>query len=55
MGKAVRQDDVPGIVDRLARFYLAQREAGERFIDTVERLGAPAFKTMLEPEAEAAA
>lgn len=54
-GKSVRQEDVPAIIDRLTRHYLAVRSEGERFIDTVERLGADAFKTALGAEAEIAA
>jgi len=52
-GKAVRQEEVPAIVDRLARHYLSERLPGESFITAVERLGAGAFKAALEP-AEAA-
>ncbi|HRO04423.1 MAG TPA: nitrite/sulfite reductase, partial [Terricaulis sp.] len=52
-GKAVRQEEVPAIVDRLARHYLSERLSGESFIAAVERLGAGAFKAALEP-AEAA-
>ncbi len=48
-GKAVRQEEVPGLVDRLARHYLAVRLPGESFIAAVERLGAGAFKAALAP------
>lgn len=54
-GKAVRQEEVPGIIDRLARHYLAERLPGESFIAAVERLGAPAFKAALEPAEHEAA
>jgi sulfite reductase (NADPH) hemoprotein beta-component len=55
IGKSVRGDAVPGIISRLARHYLAVRHANERFIDTVERTGAAAFKAALEAgEVEAA-
>ena len=54
-GKAVRQEEVPGIVDRLARHYLAERLPGESFIASVERLGAAAFKAVLEPAEHEAA
>lgn len=46
-GKAVREEDVPAIIDRLARHYLAERADGESFIAAVERLGAESFKAML--------
>lgn len=54
LGKSVRQEDVPGIIDRLARHYLAVRQDGESFIAAVERLGAEPFRAALE-SAEAAA
>lgn len=55
IGKAVRAEDVPLIIERLARHYLAIRIPGELFIDTVARSGAGAFKAALEtPEHEAA-
>ena len=49
-GKAVRQEAVPAIIDRLARQYLAVRNEGESFIAAVERLGADAFKQAVEAE-----
>jgi sulfite reductase (NADPH) hemoprotein beta-component len=49
-GKAVRQEDVPAIIDRLARHYLAVRQPDEGFIDTVDRLGAEAFKSVIDLE-----
>lgn len=52
-GKAVRHEDVPVIVEQLARFYLEARLPGESFIATVERLGAGAFKAALEQAAAA--
>lgn len=54
-GKAVRQDEVPSIIDRLARHYLAIREDGESFIATVERAGVEAFKAALDARVEIAA
>ncbi len=55
IGKAVRSEDVPLIIERLARHYLAVRRSGESFIATVERLGASAFKQALEAKEHAAA
>lgn len=49
IGKAVRAEEVPVIIDRLARFYLGARKPKELFIDTVERLGVEAFKAALQP------
>jgi len=48
-GKAVREEQVPAIIDRLARHYLSVRAPGESFIAAVERLGNGAFKAVLEP------
>lgn len=54
-GKAVRQEEVPGVIERLARHYLAIRGERESFIATVERVGAGSFKAVLASEETAAA
>ncbi len=55
IGKSVRAEQVPLIIERLARQYLGVRHANETFIDTVERLGAGSFKAALEAEEHEAA
>jgi sulfite reductase (NADPH) hemoprotein beta-component len=55
MGKAVREEAVPQIIEQLTRHYLAVREPEESFIAAVERLGAEAFKPALEVEEHVAA
>jgi sulfite reductase (NADPH) hemoprotein beta-component len=55
MGKSVREEQVPFIVERLVRHYLSVRTSGEDFIQTVERLGTDAFKAALGTEENAAA
>jgi sulfite reductase (NADPH) hemoprotein beta-component len=35
---------MPDVVSRLVEIYLEKREADERFVDTVERLGIGPFK-----------
>ncbi|MEZ6022117.1 MAG: nitrite/sulfite reductase [Hyphomonadaceae bacterium] len=55
IGKAVRGEEVPALIDRLARHYLSVRGKDESFIQSVERLGAPAYKQALEAAAEVAA
>jgi len=55
IGKAVRAEDVPVVIEKLAQHYLAVRRNGESFIEAVERLGADAFKAALSVEEEAAA
>lgn len=55
LGKAVRQEAVPAIVERLARHYLDVRLAGESFIAAVERLGPEPFKAALAAREDVAA
>jgi sulfite reductase (NADPH) hemoprotein beta-component len=55
IGKAVPEADVPGIVEALARHYLAVRHPGELFVDAVARLGASSFAEAIAPQAEVAA
>jgi sulfite reductase (NADPH) hemoprotein beta-component len=55
IGKAVRAEEVPAVVEQLARHYLTMRSPGERFIETVERLGADAFKVAVEAREQVAA
>lgn len=51
IGKAVPQEDVPEVIERIARQYLDMRLPGESFIAAVERVGVPAFKSAIELEA----
>ncbi len=44
IGPSFKADDMPDVVSRLVDIYLQQREAQERFIDTVGRLGIAPFK-----------
>ncbi|WP_434777146.1 nitrite/sulfite reductase [Neisseria sp. Ec49-e6-T10] len=44
IGPSVSQDEVPNIIDKILGIYLAQREEGELFVDSVARLGIPYFK-----------
>jgi sulfite reductase (NADPH) hemoprotein beta-component len=48
LGKAVREDDIPAIVEGVARTYLNARQPNETFIETFERIGAEPFKPALE-------
>lgn len=54
VGKAVRGEDVPGVIAALTETYLAVRQPGESFIEAVERLGTAPFKAALSPEEKAA-
>jgi sulfite reductase (NADPH) hemoprotein beta-component len=55
IGKAVRGDEVPLVIERLARHYLCTRRSDESFIEAVERQGAAAFKLALETAEHVAA
>lgn len=44
VGKGLAGDDVPGAVVRVLKTYLDIRDENERFIDTLRRVGADAFK-----------
>ncbi len=45
IGPSFKADDMPDVISRLVDIYLGQREADERFIDTVARLGIAPFKS----------
>jgi sulfite reductase (NADPH) hemoprotein beta-component len=45
LGPSFEADAVPGVVAQLLDTYVEQREDGERFIDTVARIGIEPFKT----------
>jgi sulfite reductase (NADPH) hemoprotein beta-component len=44
IGPSFSSLQVPGVIDRLLQVYVRDRIAGERFIDTVRRLGMEPFK-----------
>jgi len=44
LGPGIDAKDVPDAIERLVDVYLAQREKGEVFIDTVRRIGVAPFK-----------
>ena len=52
LGPGVTAEEVPGVVEHLVEFYLAERKDGERFIDTWRRLGHARFKEALRREGE---
>ena len=45
IGPSFKADDMPDVISRLVDIYLEKREAEERFIDTVGRLGVAPFKS----------
>jgi len=44
LGPGVTGDDVPDTIERIIDIYLAERQKGERFIDTYRRVGIDRFK-----------
>jgi sulfite reductase (NADPH) hemoprotein beta-component len=44
IGPSFAAADVPDVIEKIVRFYIAQRQDDERFIDTFRRLGIDAFK-----------
>lgn len=44
LGPGVTGDDVPDTIERIVDIYLAERQKGERFIDTYRRVGLDRFK-----------
>ncbi len=49
LGKAVPAVEVAPLIERLARVYLRERRASERFIDTAQRIGVEPFKKAAYP------
>ncbi|HVY04463.1 MAG TPA: nitrite/sulfite reductase [Burkholderiales bacterium] len=45
IGPSFKADDMPDVISRLVDIYVANREEGERFIDTAGRLGIAPFKS----------
>jgi sulfite reductase (NADPH) hemoprotein beta-component len=53
LGRSFSADEVPDAVERLVRTYLGLRDSdAERFVDTVQRLGADPFKASLYDHAD---
>ena len=50
LGRSIKFDEVPGMVERLVDVYLGAREGEERFIDTVGRIGIAPFKAAAYPD-----
>ncbi|HEX6019750.1 MAG TPA: nitrite reductase, partial [Burkholderiaceae bacterium] len=45
IGPSFAADEVPDVIEALVDTYRLQRAKDERFIDTVRRIGMPAFRT----------
>jgi sulfite reductase (NADPH) hemoprotein beta-component len=51
LGPAVSAEAVPDAVEALVEAYLRQRNDGERFLDTLRRVGSEPFKEAVYAEA----
>ncbi|MCZ8182462.1 MAG: nitrite/sulfite reductase [Beijerinckiaceae bacterium] len=50
LGPGLGADEVPDAIERLVAVYLAHRQPGELFVDSVRRLGIQPFKTAFNAE-----
>ena len=50
IGPSFAAEEVPDVIEAVVETYRAQRQAGERFIDTVRRIGIPPFKTAADAQ-----
>ena len=55
IGPSVRHAEVAEIIERIINVYVAERETGERFIDTFRRIGVAPFKSRVYAPANQAA
>jgi sulfite reductase (NADPH) hemoprotein beta-component len=53
LGPGLGPDDVPGAIEKIVDVYLAHREHGETFAQSVKRLGLAPFKTAFEEASHA--
>ena len=50
IGRSFAADEVPDVIEALIDTYRGQRQPGERFVDTVKRVGIPAFKVAADAQ-----
>ncbi len=50
IGPSFAAEEVPDVIEAVVDIYRAERTAGERFIDTVRRIGLPAFKAAADAQ-----
>ncbi len=55
LGPGLAAEDVPDAIERIVSVYLAQRQAGESFIDNVRRIGLAPFKAAFQEVSHAVA
>jgi len=51
IGRALAQDEVADVVEKIIEVYVENRETGEQFINVVERIGIEPFKTRVYAKA----
>lgn len=52
IGPSFGAAEVPDVIEALVQTYVEQRGAGERFVETVERIGLEPFKARVYRQAE---
>lgn len=55
LGPGLAAEDVPDAIERIVSVYLAQRQAGESFIDNIRRIGLAPFKAAFQEVSHAVA
>ena len=50
IGRSFAADEVPDVIEALIDTYRGHRQVGERFVDTVKRVGIPAFKVAADAQ-----
>jgi sulfite reductase (NADPH) hemoprotein beta-component len=50
IGPSFAAEEVPDVIEAVIEVYLDQRSAGERFIETVRRIGLPPFKAAADAQ-----
>lgn len=52
IGPSFAQDEIPGVIAKIVDVYKANRESGEKFIDTYNRIGMEPFKEQVYVKAD---
>ena len=52
LGPSFAQEKIPDVIDQIIQIYLAERQDGEKFIDTYQRLGMEPFKEQVYAKAD---
>lgn len=52
LGPSFAQEEIPDVIEKIINIYMDQRDDGEVFLDTFERLGMPHFKEIVYAKAD---